>query len=91
MLCCEIAVFCAKKKQHGILTSCFCFAEWPLEYVFAVSCADLFCVWQLFCFLSFKKSVKQVSKTIELDSSGGIHVIKFVVAYRKFLRIGFCR
>lgn len=35
--------------------------------------------------------MKQVSKTIELDSSGGIHVIKFVVAYRKFLRIGFCR
>lgn len=89
MLCCEIAVFCAKKNSMGFSLLAFVLLTglWSMFLLLVVQTFSVFGN----CFLSFKKSVKQVSKTIELDSSGGIHVIKFVVAYRKFLRIGFCR
>lgn len=74
-LCCEITVFCAKKKsQHENLISCSWFADRPVEYVVAISCAGFSMFGSCFCFLSFKRSVKEVSKSIELDSSGGTHV-----------------
>lgn len=63
-----------KKNQHENLISCSWFADRPVEYVVAVSCAGFSMFGSCFCFLSFKRSVKEVSKSIELDSSGGTHV-----------------
>lgn len=74
-LCCEITVFCAKKKASmRILFLALVLLTGLLEYVVAVSCAGFSMFGSCFCFLSFKRSVKEVSKSIELDSSGGTHV-----------------